>query len=363
MAEETGFMEKITSSIKGVLIGFLLIPLSFVIVYFASQREQASEVLEGAMPFEKAAEAASKKKAVFMTGQIQSTPIGDGEFLKPGPYLTIHRKAEMYAYVTKEEKKEVEKNGKKEKVTVYKCVEEWVSSSSKDMGGKGCTDERKYNPTPTLRDYDTSTTPSLVFQGKTWAMANSVSYTGMPDIKVSEDKLMKPLTVKGSYIFPDASCASGNKIGCERLSFSGTSYDPAGEYTAVGTPDNGRIEGFKAKSGDTYLRLGPGKYESVMKSLNKSDSTMTIILFVGSVICLGLGMSLVVGPFLELIEFIPLVGNFGAGLIRVFLFGVAFVVMGISFLLIEYWYLVLLLFVVAVVAAIMIAKKRKAATA
>lgn len=68
-------------------------------------------------------------------------------------------------------------------------------------------------------------------------------------------------------------------------------------------------------------------------------------------------------PFLELIEYIPLIGGFGAGLIRVILFLLAFFVMGLPFLLIEYWYLVLLLFAFGIIAAIVIAKIRKTAAA
>ncbi|GIX43511.1 MAG: hypothetical protein KatS3mg129_3244 [Leptospiraceae bacterium] len=35
----TGFFGKLRESLKGVLIGLILIPVSFVLVYFASQRE------------------------------------------------------------------------------------------------------------------------------------------------------------------------------------------------------------------------------------------------------------------------------------------------------------------------------------
>ena len=363
MSEPTDFFGKMKESLKGVLVGIILIPASFVIVFIASQREQASEVLEGAMPFEKAAEAAKEKKAVYMTGKLQAEPIGDG-YLKPGPYLSINRTAQMYAYVSKEETKEVEKNGKKEKEPVYKCVEEWTSNPGKADDGKGCRDERKTNPGQTLSDFSTGVTPSLIFDGKTWPMADSVGYTNMPGIDLSADKLSGTYTVDGSYLYTDSTCnTTSPRIGCERLSYSGTSYDPAGEYTALGTPGNGRIDGFVADSGDSYLRVGPGKVEQVMESLNTEDSIMTIVLFAASVLCLGIGLSMLVGPFLELIEYIPLIGGFGAGLIRVILFISAFVVMGLSFLLIEYWYLVLLLFVVGIIAAIVIAKKRKTAAA
>lgn len=364
MSEEAGgFVEKMMGSIKGVLVGLVLIPVSFFIVYLASHREQASEVLEGALPYEKLAEAQKQKRAVHMTGQIQAAPLTDGEYLKPGPYLSIHRDAEMYAYVAKEEKKDVEKNGKKEKQTVYKCVEEWTSSPAGKDNGKGCQDAMKHNPPQTQHDANVTANPSLLVQGKSWAIASSVSYTGMPGISLSADKLTRPLTVNGSYAYLDAGCASTPHVGCERLSFTGTSFDPAAEYTAVGMPGNGTIDGYTAKSGDTYLRVGPGKYEAVMTSLNKSDRWGTIALFAGAVFCLGLGLSLLVGPFLELIEYIPLIGGFGAGLIRVILFVISFFVIGFAFLVMEYWYLVLLLFALIIGGTIMLAKRKKAATA
>ena len=53
MSEPTDFFGRMKESLKGVLVGIILIPTSCVIVFNASQREKASEVREGAMPFEK----------------------------------------------------------------------------------------------------------------------------------------------------------------------------------------------------------------------------------------------------------------------------------------------------------------------
>jgi hypothetical protein len=360
MAETTDFLSRMKESFKGVLSGIIMIPLSFSIVFYASQREQVSEVLEGAMPFEQAAEAAKKKKAVYMTGKLQADPIGD-EYLKPGHYLSINREAQMYAYVSREETKEVEKNGKKEKQTVYGCVVEWTSDPGKADDGKACADENKTNPAQTLADFSKEITPSLIFNGKTWQLAENVIYTDMPGIELTADKLKNDYAIENNYLYPDPKCKTESpRIGCERLVYSGTSYDPAGEYTAIGTPVNDRIEGFVAKSGTSYLRVGPGKVDQVMQSLKTVDSMATIILFIISVLALGIGLNGLVGPFLELIEYIPIIGGLGAGLIRFVLFIAAAIVMGLSFLLIEYWYLVLLLFVAGVIAAIVIAKKRRA---
>jgi len=360
MAESTDFFGKIKESIKGVLLGIILIPASFVIVYYASQREQASEVLEGAMPFDKAAEAATAKKAVYMTGKLQSQPLGDG-YIKPGPNLSINRTAQMYAYVSKEETKEVDRGGKKEKETTYSCVQEWTNSPGNSAAGEGCRKEGRTNPAQSLTNFSQSVTPSLLFNNASWSMASSVGYTSMPGLELSASTITGNYTVSNSYLYLDSTCnADSPRIGCERFSYSGMSYDPQADYTAIGTPANNQITGFVASSGDSYLRVGPGDVSAVMKSLNQEDSMMTMILFGLSVLALGFGLSMLVGPFLAIIEHIPFIGGFGAGAIRFVLFIAAFVVIGLSFLLIEYWYIVLLLFVVGIIAAIMVARKRKA---
>lgn len=359
MAEPLGFFDKIKESIKGVLIGIVLIPASFVVVYYASQREQASEVLEGAMPFEKAADAATKGKAVFMTGKLTSTPLGDG-YIKPGPNLQISRTAEMYAYVAKE-KEEGKDNNKK---TVYTCETEWTSTPGESANGKGCQDAYKRNPAQTLANFSGNTLPSLTFQNQTLPLANDVGYTSMPSLKLTADNLTGAYTVNGSYLYTEATCnASSPRIGCERFSYSGVSYDPQGEYTAIGTPTGNQIAGFVSAEGTSYLRVGPGSVSDVLKSLNSEDSTMTLILFGVSVLLLGFGMTMVVGPFLDLIQYIPVIGGFGAGLIKFVLFVVAFFVIGLSFLLIEYWYIVLALFVIGIIALIVMMNKKKTATA
>lgn len=362
MSEPTDFFGKMKQSLKGVLVGIVLIPLSFFLVYLASQREQASEVLKDAMPFEKAEAAAQKNKAVYMTGTLQAEPFGDG-YIEPGPYLRISRTAQMYAYVSRETTKDVQKDGKTVKETVYTCVEEWTSDPARADDGKGCKDEKKYNPDRSLVDFRKDVTPSLLVNGTAWELDESVDYTDMPGLDLSKSAGAQ-YSVKGSYLYIDAACNSTSpRIGCERFSYSGISYDPTAQYTAIGVPVQGRIVGFESSEGNSYLKLGPGTFTDVMESLHASDTTGTWLWFGGAVLCLGFGLSMLVGPFLELIEHIPLIGGFGAGLIRVILFIVSAIVIGLSFLLIEYWYIVLILFVVGIIAATMMAKRRKTAKA
>jgi predicted negative regulator of RcsB-dependent stress response len=82
---EKGFLEKLKDSFKGVLLGLILIPVSFVVVYYASQREQSSEILEKSLPYEQLSKAKEKKLPIFIEGNLKANPISDELYLKQVP--------------------------------------------------------------------------------------------------------------------------------------------------------------------------------------------------------------------------------------------------------------------------------------
>lgn len=354
--EVIGAGSQMMSSLKGMLGGLALIPLSFVVVWYASQRAQASEELAGALPVSQKAEAVKEDKAVYATGKIQAQPLGDPGYIKPGPYLSLSRTAEVYAWKETKETK-TEKQGTKEvKKTIYDCELAWTSNPSSAYGEKGCSGKPRYSVRGSSQSY--SARVSIAADGQTYAAQGADDY-GFASISLTDADLAQGgLTLDSNDLYFDASCAGSPSAGCQRLSYSGKKYDPESEHTVVGSEQGGRFGEFK-----DFLVLGVGNYKQTMEAVSSSDTIMTWVLFAASVICLGGGMSLLVGPLLQLIEFIPLIGGFGAGLIRFLFFAFAFVFMGITFLLIEYWYVVLALFVIAVIATIVIARKRRAATA
>lgn len=357
MAEEEGALSKLKNSVMGVLLGLVMIPGSFVVVYYASQRLQASEELEGAYSIEQLDKAKSEKKAVYATGTLKAAPLGEPGFVKPGNYLSLHKSVQMYAYKNVSKTRTV--NDKKE--TYYVCEKDWVSNPETSAKGEDCAKRGMYNPGSSIAEFDSSVIPTLTAGSTTYTLSpKGLGYADMPSVNLTEADMEGNYALSDGKFYESASCQSSPTVGCERFTYSGTAYDPAGTYTVIGS-----VEGstFSAFGEGEFLRVGAGKYEDVMGSLNSSDTTMTWVLWAISVALLGGGLSLLVGPLLTLIEFIPIIGDLGAGLIRFVFFVFAAVVMGIVFLLIEYWYLVLALFVIAVIAIIFIAKGRKSKAA
>lgn len=364
MAEEESTLDKVKNSLVMMLLGIVMIPGSCIPVYFASQREQASEVLEEAYPLAEAQKAKSENKAVHVSGKLKAAQFGEPGVLKPGNYLSLRKSVQMYGYKSTTEKESYTNSaGEKKTRDVPVCETAWVSDPAESANGEGCRKEGKRNPPSTIPSFSRSVTPSLEAGGTTYSLdSGSLDYTSMPGVSVSAADLEGNYALKDSYIYKDETCSSGSpRIGCERFSYSGTSYDPAGEYTAIGMPSGSQIGPYESSEGNKYLKVGPGDYAAVMESLSGEDSMMTMILFGVSVVLLGLGLSFLAGPILSLIEFIPIIGDFGAGLIRVVFFIFAFVVMGLTFLLIEFWWLVLIIAVLAGAAILFIGKSKKAA--
>jgi len=349
--------EKIKSSIFGMLIGIVLLPASFFVVYQAAHRAQASEVFKDAVSAANAASAGGK--GVYATGKLSSSPVGDPDFVRPGNYLSLRRSAEVRAW------KQVKKGEDSNKKAIYECQLEWTSSPTSSIGSKdGCEGKPSY----TASYKGTSFSPdsvSIAADGQTYSVnPGQLAGEGMPGVKLSKDQLTRDLTQEGDYFYLDASCARNENAGCERVSFSGTTYDPAADYTVIGRFSGGAFSEYTAGSGTTgrsFLKVAPGNFKAAMKALDSADSKGTMWYFFGATGMFWLGLVLLTGPLLQLISFIPVIGGFGKGLIQFVFAVVAFVVMGLSFLLIEYWYLVLLL--VVAVAGFLIYKKKSAPAA
>ncbi|MBU42412.1 MAG: hypothetical protein CMN76_04275 [Spirochaetaceae bacterium] len=368
MAEEEGALSKLKNSVMGVLIGLVMIPASFVVVYLASQREQASEELVGAYTVEQAAKAQQEDKAVYITGKIKAPLLGEPGVIKPGPYLSLSKSRQMYGYHDVEKTRGSGEN----KETYYECEVDWLSEGDVSKTGKKCAKEGKTNPAFAIPEYSGSVKASIESGGTTYNydtgskteasiidIEKQKTFHGMPSANITEAEMLGAYPMKDGKFYENDGCASSPAIGCERFSYSGTAYDPAGDYTIIGTVEGNTVKAFRGM----FLKIGPGSYDDVMALLESADTTGTWIYFGLAVIFLGGGLSLLVGPLLTLIEFIPLIGDFGAGLIRFIFFVFAFFTMGITFLLIEYWYLVLIFFVLVAVAILFIAKSRKSKSA
>lgn len=129
--EEQGFGSSLMESIKGVAIGGILFLVSFIVLWMNEGRTDLSEVAKKSVAANAAAvDKATDGKFVSVTGELKTTEqLEDPELLKPGTYLRLDRKVEMFAWIEKSETKTKKKlGGGKTKTTKIWYEKQWTDS-------------------------------------------------------------------------------------------------------------------------------------------------------------------------------------------------------------------------------------------
>lgn len=368
---------------KGVLIGLVLIPLSFWLLYMGACRTQASDVYAKAKPM---AEWKEGGGPFFVTGKVDPKKIGDKDFLGDDvPALTLGREVEVYSWYgekkekTKKKDKDKDKDKKKKKdkdkkksKTTYKCKKDWVEKPKRDKEfEKGCASEGKPFFEKKI-DSKKAKTAFVTIQdqsGSLFSVDEGMSFVdNLPLTADNISKYLKPdstLVKKGDYFYDKASCGGDNidtkTLGCHRVKFIGYIADPSADYTVFGgslktgvdPKGKGRIGAFET----TAPQLCKGTKETCLKGLAKKDSRGTWAWWIASVLALFFGLSMVTGPLTNLMEKIPLIGGLGSGLLKFIFFVTSLIVMSVGFFLVKYFLFVLGGVVVLIIILVVMKKK------
>jgi len=128
---KTGYGSRLVSSIKGIGFGLLLFVLSFVVLWRNEGAVDVSKIAGNAVSISADEDnSAEDGNLVAVSGVLKTEEkLGDGLYLVDGDYLTVGRKAELYAWVEKTSSKSEKKlGGSEETTTTYDYVKEWTSN-------------------------------------------------------------------------------------------------------------------------------------------------------------------------------------------------------------------------------------------
>ncbi|MFN7562314.1 MAG: TMEM43 family protein, partial [Prosthecobacter sp.] len=131
-----GWLSRIGGSIKGIVFGFIAIPVCVILLWWNEGRAvtTANSLKEGAAAVVAVSadkvDAANDKKLVHVTGEAKTdAEIEDPDFGLSVPALKLLRNVEIYQWV---ENKKVEKKentgGSEETKTTYTYEQKWVDS-------------------------------------------------------------------------------------------------------------------------------------------------------------------------------------------------------------------------------------------
>lgn len=296
---------QISSRIGGVLVGLVLIIISLVVVWKSENLVKSSAVVKS-LPLIQAEQAVGKTGLVKVQGRVNSMPISSPK--DPRQLLYYHQTREELEMVksTEIETKVVTQNGQDVEQTIEKEVEkpEWVSKF----------DEAKWAPI-VLADKITVNNPA-----NAQAKLNLTSIFSDTQEKVREE-------VRGVL-------ATENLI-------------------VIGEINNNVIDG-----GQPFI-ISNQSDSALIASLESSENIIWWLYKLATALLFGIGLYLLLGPVLLLLDIIPILGNLGKGIILIasLLIGVLFTLF--SSLIINYWYIVLII-IIAVVIYLFTARKPKA---
>lgn len=355
--EEQGALSQIGSSFKNMLIGLLCFAVSFPVLYCGASRVHWSKVFGKAVPVEQAKDG---NNPVYLTGTPAAMPIGDGNLLAADTYLRINKSIEAYAYIEhKDSKTKESREGTKkvkETTTTYSYSLGWtsdprpISQFTQDKWNKYRQQNRipanLQNPVITDAEKKDSVinTPQCTV-GKYAIDVKQVSFAG-------GSKDLDKIYLRGNKDAP--------RLGDKRVSYS--VYPSNIEYTFAGAVSGGKILPFYESDSDSNLPAAPGDFKALISALKSQDRLAGLLWFAGGFILMAAGLIMLAGPITTLLEFIPVLGGLGSGMIKFVLGLVALIISAIFWWVVKLWWLVLLI-LIGLGVFLYFNKKKKAASA
>ncbi len=305
-----GYGSRIMSSIQGVLIGFVLFIVSFGVLYWNEGRVDLSTIAKKSVEIS-GTELAKDQDGTFVSasGTVTSEEsLGDGTMLVPGKYLSVTRKAEMYAWV--EDKKEETKSntgGSETTTTTYTYKKEWTSNPADSSSFKEQTGHQNPALTAQAGDYQVGTLKVGVYavDGKT------VSLPGESDVSLTTTNIVAPAgaTVSGNAVYLNNANASSPIVGDQRISY--TALDSGFDGTVFGELHGAKITKYSDAKGNEIYRIFTGNRAAALATMHGEFVMMLWIFRLVGFFMMWSGLSMILAPIAIILDFFPILGSLG----------------------------------------------------
>lgn len=313
----------ILNSFIGALIGIVLFVASFAVLWMNEGRANLAKIAGQSV----AASPQAEGKLAYVSDKLNATaPVGDGEYLKPGPYITLERKVEMYAWV--EEKNDTTHDklgGGTEVTTTYNYKKEWVhavadASQFKYPDGHG-------NPQLTVQPQTVYASPATVgtysIDAKDMELPTPTAVTINADAAITNNAVR----LDGNYLYAGKGSVATPDVGDVRVSFlavrSGTAVTAFGKLEATSlTPY------FQGKT--KLYRALDGNRDEALATLATEYKTVGWLMRLLGFLMMWIGLALFFGPINALLKVVPLMGSIGKGLVGFAMFFVALVLSAVT---------------------------------
>ncbi len=319
---ETGFLQNILNSIKGILVGLALLVTSFAVLWWNEGRTDMSKLAKTSIPVSsETIDERADGQLVSVTGHLESLEtLGDSQFLREGPYIGLNRNVEMYVWVEKKSSKSRKKlGGGRVRETTYSYEKQWTesppdSSSFRESAGH-------QNPRPPV--YDQSFTVNSATVGAYRFDPRAARLPHPSPIPLTAENFIASMSARreGSYAYIGAGNLQSPTIGDIRIRFS--AVKSGAEATLFGKLVGNRVEPYLYKGKGRLYRAIAGSRETAIDKM-ATEFTVTTWLFRGAgFLAMWLGLSLLFSPINAILDVIPLLGDISRFVIGLAMFFVA----------------------------------------
>lgn len=324
----TSWFQRIGQAFAGVLIGFLLIPVSMVVLFWNEGRaiKTARGLDEGAgivrSVSAERADPSNDGKLVYVTGMLSTGgPVVDAEFGVNTTAVRLSRHVEMYVWKEETQTETRTKlGGGEERTTTYKYVREWSDKpveSTKFKEPRGHT-----NPSMTYQSRETIApgtrlggfaVPNAMLRnfGEAQPLAATDAQAGALQIRIN-----KPVVAVDGVLYAGRD-PSQPAVGDMKISFRQV---PPQAASVVAAQSGAGFGPYTTQQGTTVQLIAAGTVPAatMFRAAQDENATLTWVLRGLGVVLMFVGFGLILRPLGVLGDVIPILGDViraGAGFV------------------------------------------------
>lgn len=302
------FGKNILNSFVGALIGIALFFGSFVVLWMNEGKINWAKVADSSVPVQAATiNSGAEGKFVAVTGTMLSgEQIGDAPYLKPGAYLMLERRAEMYAWQESERSEtDQEYGGGSTTTTTYEYVKVWTTNPE---------------PSSSFTYPQGHTNPPQEIESAEWTVAEAtigayrIDPTTLEMPAATELNLRSELLgpgqqrrLAGEYLFIGSGTLTKPQIGDIRIKYYAVPNNTL--VTGFGTQVGGNLAPYMHRGESQFYRAIAGNRATAIAQLQTEHNILTWILRLVGFAMMWIGMGLVFNPITAFMNVLPFLGN------------------------------------------------------
>lgn len=308
----------------GVVAGIVFFIASFGVLYWNEGRVDMSSIAKNALPIAVESIGNTEAEGQLVSGYgelVTSENIGDDLYLKPGNYLALQRKAEIYAWVETEHN-DTQKNtgGSETTTTTYTYETQWVEDVQNSSSYEYPVGHE--NPAKTIQSSIKKAANANI--GAYAVKMDSLTLPDFSPVSLSAENTAlkdKAVIADTTYIFVGKSSLAAPQVGDMRVSYYGLSSGFEGSVFAK--KDGSTLFPYIDKDGNKLYRMMKGTMEEGVSQMH-SEYLMGIWSFrIGGFLMMWIGLMLLFGPISIILDILPIAGTISRSVIGAMTFVVS----------------------------------------